>query len=91
MSDGLTDEAKAELQAAIALIREDRFEKYARTAIKKNTPKPADPPPPPTPQPVDPPPPKNDPPTPPPPKVDPPPTDPPPKKKRMWWGDALDD
>lgn len=40
MTSGLTDAAKAEIKAAIAIIREDRFEAY----IRSRTPKPVDPP-----------------------------------------------
>jgi hypothetical protein len=39
MTDGLTDAAKAEIAAAIAIVREDRFEKFARTSLGKHAPK----------------------------------------------------
>lgn len=91
--DGLTAEAKAELHAAIAIIREDRFGKYARTVLKTASPrdtpeppKPAGPPEPP--KPADPPKPV-DPPAPPPVK----PVDPPPpvvKRVSRWWGEIDD-
>lgn len=80
MTDDLTAEAKAEISAAIAIVREDKFSKYARTVLKGHAPvPPADPP-------KDPPtdPPKKDGPEPPPAKD--PPNDPPPKPKRgLWW------
>lgn len=82
MTDGLTDAAKAEIKAAIAIIREDRFEKYVRSrAAKPADPKPTDPPadPKPTDPPVTPPP------------ADPKPTDPPPddKQKSRYWGEIF--
>lgn len=36
----LTEAAKAEIAEAIRIVREDRFEKYARTALGKHTPPP---------------------------------------------------
>jgi hypothetical protein len=87
----LTDDAKAELREAVRIVREDRFEQYARTALGKHTTAPADPPKDPLvvpdPAPTDPP---KDPATPPPPK----PADPPPPsetvKKSAYWGELLD-
>ena len=92
----LTEEAKAELAAAIAIVREDRFEKYARQTLGKNAPKDPpkdpliDPNPDPNPDPKDPAP--KDPVNPPPPK-DPAPKDPDPKPTRRsaYWGELLDD
>lgn len=83
---GLTDDAKKEIQEAIRIVREDRFEKFVRS---RQAPPKEDPP-------NDPPnPPKNDPPN-PPPKNDPPENDPkndPPKPTRRsgYWGDIFDD
>lgn len=78
----LSDDAKAELDAAIAIVREDRLEKFLRGRFSEpkpiDPPKPTDPP-----KPADP----NNPPPPPPPV---PPTDPPadpPKKKSGYWGE----
>lgn len=78
--DGLTDAAKKELHEAIAIIREDRFEKFARARLgakPPTDPKPTDPPKP------------NDPPAPPPPNPNDPPTDPPPVDKHAYWGELL--
>lgn len=94
----LTEEARNEIRAAIAIIREDKFEQYARTTLAKHAPK--DEPPPPEPPKVDPPVPPAPPvpptpppgPTPPPPKPvdEPPKVDPPAKRKHSYWGE-LDD
>lgn len=83
--DELTDAAKAEIAAAIAIVREDRFEKHVRATLSKHTP--PTPPKPDTPPPT---PPKPDAPPPPPPKPDAPPPDTPPKRASLWWGDQLD-
>lgn len=93
--DDLTDAAKAEIAAAIRIVREDRFEQYARTAIEKHAPK-NDPPTPPNPPvppgptpPIVPPGPT---PPPPPPIVPPMPPEPPKKKSRLsYWGEQSDD
>jgi hypothetical protein len=78
----LTDAAKKEIADAIAIVREDRFEKYVRsrhTEAPKEEPKAdeliapegtA---------------------TPPPPKETPPANDPPAKKRDAWWGEILSD
>jgi hypothetical protein len=74
----MSDEAKAELAAAIKIAREDGLhvhKTYAQYMAKKDAP--VDPP-----APTDPPAPKDG--DPPPPKEGP--TDPP-KKKGLWWGD----
>lgn len=81
----LTDEAKAEIAAAVAIVKEDRILKYLRenkTApttelpIESSTVDPTEPS-------VDP-----NKPTPPPIK---PPADPKPKKRGLYWGDNADD
>lgn len=91
--DELTDAAKAEIAAGIAIVKEDRIMKFLTV---QNPPKPADidppkPTDPPTdpPKPVDPPKPTDPKPVEPPPPT--PPTDPLPPKKGIWWGDQLDD
>lgn len=90
--DELTDAAKAEIAAGIAIVKEDRILKFLTV---QNPPKPADidPPkptdPPTDPKPVDPPKPTDPKPVEPPPPT--PPTDPLPPKKGIWWGDQLDD
>lgn len=83
----LTDAAKAEIAAAIAIVREDRFEKYVRARqAKPNTETPpANPP-------ADPPknePPANPPVNPPPPKDTPPDTPPPVSNYSKYWGEIL--
>jgi len=93
--DGLTPQAKAEIAEAIRIVREDKFEQYARTAIGKHTAKPEpkpepEPTPTPTPAPTPAPTPTPTPtPTPPPPKNEPPtPVEPPRKKSRLsYWPD----
>jgi len=83
---------EAELAAAIAIVREDRFEQFARTTLGKHKAK-EDPPKDPL---IDDDPPKDppkDPVNPPPPKDDPPkdPKDDPPKgRKSAYWGELLD-
>lgn len=46
----LTDEARAEIAAAVAIVREDRFEQFVRGRLQgpasDKSPKPGDPPPP---------------------------------------------
>lgn len=86
----LTDEAKKEIAAAVAIVREDRILKYLRenhatTPTGGPTPDPnTDPSNPPTPEPV------VDPSKPTPPPVKPP--QPPATKKRgLYWGDSVDD
>lgn len=89
MADELTDAAKAEIAAAIAIVREDRFEKFARDRLGKlSESKPTETPPTP---------PTNNPPTvptgnpPPPTEPSQPPTEPSNVgKKSIWWGDRLD-
>lgn len=91
---GLTPEAKAEIAAAIKIVKEDKLEKFLRARL----PDPANPVPPtpsPTPPPPTPPnptPPPNPPsPTPPPPAPDPPTNDPPAVTRRsVYWGDLPD-
>lgn len=90
MADELTDEAKAEIAAAVAIVREDRLEKFLRGHPLLNPPKPTDPPAPkltdpPAPKLTDPPGPKPT--DPPPPKPTDPPSDPPKVKKGLWWPD----
>lgn len=41
MTDGLTEAAKQEIKAAIAIIREDRFEKFVREHSTKKVDSPA--------------------------------------------------
>jgi hypothetical protein len=88
----LTDDAKKEIAEAIAIVRGDRFEKYARERLAHMS-KPADPVDPPPKDPVfdpekDP----KDPIVPPPPKPnDPPPTDPPKGRRSAYWGEILDE
>jgi len=81
----LTDEAKAEIAAAVAIVKEDRILKYLRENKTALTIEPSVEPPTvgPTEPPVDP-----NKPTPPPIK---PPTDPKPKKRGLYWGDNADD
>lgn len=76
----LSDAAKAEIRAAVQIIREDRFEKF----VRGRTPKPVDPP---VVPPVDPPKPPNGPPV--PPVKDPvvPPEDP--KEYSSYWGEII--
>ena len=78
--DEMTDAAKAEIAAAVKIVREDK--QYAMLADLHGTlPPKADPPPPDGPQP-------------PPPKPTDPPPDPPtdlPKRKGIWWGDQIED
>lgn len=83
----LTDDAKAEIKAAIAIIREDRFEAYVRSRQK-----PADPPPKEDELIVEDPP-KGTPPTgtPAPPAKETPPKETPPPKKSAYWGEILND
>lgn len=76
----LTNDAKAEIAAAIAIVREDRMDKFMRDRLTKHTksdpptdPKPSDPP-------ADPPPPKEG-----------DPEDPPKVRKSSYWGEILDD
>lgn len=70
----LTDEAKAEIAAAIAIVREDRFERFVRGRLSgpssDTDPKAGDPPPPKPGDPV--------------------PSDPsnPVKKRGLYWGDS---
>lgn len=90
MTDGeLTDAAKAAIADAIRIVREDKFEKYARTALGKHaTPPPTPPPTPPSNDPV----PRkstNPPATPPPPKDTPP--EPPAPKRDAWWGELMNE
>jgi hypothetical protein len=95
MADGLTDAAKAEIAAAIRIVREDRIDKLLRDRLKSPAPDPLfnpnDPPkdPPKDPDPKDPP---KDPITPPPakdPTIDPP-IDEPKGKRSAYWGEILD-
>lgn len=92
--EGLTDEAKAEIQAAIRILRDDgvhihkTYDRYIKSRVDKDAElggKAADA--------VDPakqtPTPPTDP-TPPPPPPNPEPNEPP-KKKGLWWGDKDDD
>jgi hypothetical protein len=94
--EGLTDEAKAEIQAAVKILREDgihihkTYDRYLKSRVDKDAEtggKAADA--------IDPAK-KNDPPadpanpTPPPPPENPEPNEPP-KKKGLWWGDKNDD
>lgn len=89
----LTDDAKAELAEAIRIVREDKFEAYARGVLGKHAPKdaPKDPLLDPNDPPKDP---KDGPPA-PPPKDDPkndPKNDPPKEPKRSrYWGELMDD
>lgn len=86
-NDPLSPEARAELTAAVKILREDRIMAHMRAASKPAEPakvdppvKPADPAKPP--KPADPAP------------IEPPPVVPPvetPKKKGLWWGDQLPD
>jgi hypothetical protein len=92
---GLTDAAKAEIAAAIAIVREDRFSKHVKSVMDghKATPAPT-PPTPPAPTPPAPTPPT--PPTPPggptpPPALPPTPPTPEAKKRGLWWGEAVAD
>jgi len=83
MGDGLTEAAKNELKEAIRIVREDRFEKYARERIKHHATNPANPG-------VEPPPVKTG------TETDPPVTDPPggatgEKSKSGYWGELLED
>ena len=83
---GLTEDAKNEIAAAIAIVRADKFEQHARSVLAKHTPK--DPPKDPLIE--------DDPPVNPPPPKDPkdPPTDPPtdpPKTRSRYWGEILDE
>lgn len=83
----LTDDAKREIAEAIRIVREDRFESYARGWMEKQTPKPADPP---VVPPADP----NNPPPPVPPTPADPPADPPVDpnvRKSAYWGEILSD
>jgi hypothetical protein len=87
--DILTDAAKAEIAAAVKIVREDRhyalLSKVAKQTEPKPEPEPTPPPTPPTP-PADPP----KPPTPPvlpPPPVPPTPPTPPTKRRSAYWGD----
>lgn len=70
----ISDEARKMIQDSIAIVREDRFEKYVRSRMAKDDsdsggkPKP------------------NDPPKPPPNK---PPEPPAPGRKSLWWGDVF--
>jgi len=79
----LTDDAKKAIADAIRIVREDKFEAWAKTTIGKHGGNPANPG-------VDPPPPKNDP-------TDPPndPSAPPPdgdnKEHSRYWGDIFKD
>jgi hypothetical protein len=94
--DELTDAAKAEIAAAIAIVREDRIDKLLRERLATpKEPVPQNPPVPPSPTP-------NNPPVPPTPNPTPPPTnnppgptppnpEPTPKKRGLYWGDRLDD
>ena len=77
---GLTEDAKKELKEAIAIVREDRMDKFIRSRMAPKDDPPSDPPP------------TNDPPNPPPPKDDPP-NDPPPNptRKSSYWGELLDE
>lgn len=78
----LTDEAKAEIQAAIKILREDGVHIHKTYAqFLKSQQEPKDPPADPPADPANPP--TNDP-TPPPPTHDPTPK---PEKKGLWWGD----
>lgn len=82
----LTPDAKAELSEAIRIVREDRFEKYARGVMGRNAPK-SDPLIDPEKDPE-----KDDPTPPAPPKNDPDPEkDGPPKRKSAWWGELMDE
>lgn len=85
----LTQAAKAEIAAAIAIVREDRFEKHAREVLGKHTPPTPTPPPTPAPDPVfDPP--KDPTATPPPPKpADPAPTDEPKGRRSAYWNEIF--
>lgn len=78
----LSDAAKAEIKAAIAIIREDKLYGYVRKATAGNGPTPPTSPTPPTP------------PGPPAPPAKPP-TDPPPNppaaSRSAWWGEIMDD
>jgi hypothetical protein len=86
--DELTDAAKAEIRDAIRIVREDRFERYARERLEKWEPKTPQPTPEPTPTPT---PPTPEPgPTPPPPNPEPAPESKP-KKRGLWWADAEDE
>jgi hypothetical protein len=80
----LTEAAKAEIAAAIAIVREDRFEKYVRASISR--PAPADPT---KDDPIfDP---EKDPAVPPPPKPKDPDPEPPKGRKSAYWGEILED
>lgn len=80
----LSDAAKAEITDAIRIVREDRFEQYARTTIGKHVPK--ETPPPKEDEIIVP---EKD-------KVDPPPgkekekEELPPKRADRWWGEIED-
>jgi hypothetical protein len=78
----LSEDAKTELKNAIRIVREDKFEAYARGALSGFAPKP-----PTSTPPADP----NVPPGPPPKPDDGPPADPPKVKKGGYWGELLDD
>lgn len=86
---GLTDDAKKEIEAAIAIVRADKVHDYIRRSSKPAEPTPA--PTPPTPAPT----PTPDPsvPAPPPKPTDPsvPPAPAPERKVSAWWGELLDD
>lgn len=79
----LTDDARKELQEAIRIVREDRFESHARSILSGFKPKEE----PPKEEP-----PKDEPPKDAPPKKDEPPKDEPPKNRRSsYWGELIDD
>jgi hypothetical protein len=69
----LSDEARQMIQESIAIVREDRFEKYVRGRMAKDEQPPKD-----TPKGKDTPP--------PPPKSE---NEPPPEPKSLWWGDVF--
>ena len=80
----LTDDARAEIREAMRIIREDNFEKFARTRLTTlTTPKVSDPPK--DPKEGDPPPPKD------PPGDGDPSGDPPTGRKSAYWGQIFDD
>jgi hypothetical protein len=80
---GLTDAAKAEIAAAIKIVREDKVHSYIRRSTAGGTPPPTPPPTPPVP-------PVPGGPLPPPPKP-PEPTVPPVKPRSAYWGEILSD
>jgi len=78
----LTEDAKKEIAEAIRIIREDRFERFARESLSKHAPK------------VDPiitDDPEKDGPTPPPEKDPEPEPEPTPKSRSRYWGDIFED